>query len=132
MKKALLATFWLLVVNFLALVHLIFNPGHRNLTLISLSFFFSLGTALLVLTLRQKIKGALKKFLILTAASAMGFVISAVLHNLIFALFMHWPDDEVFFFALALFVFPILFLAGAIGSIVLFIKSKNGKQKTNP
>ena len=124
MKKALLLTFWLLVFNFCVLVYLIFNPGHRTLILVSLSIFFSLGTALLVLTLRQKIKKALKIFLILTAASAMGFVASAVLHNLIFALFMHWPDDEVFFFAMAIIVCPIVFLVGAIGSIVLFIKSK--------
>lgn len=74
----------------------------------------------------------LKKYLILTVASIAGFVICVILHNVIYGLFIYWfgedfwdkigIPDEPFFFLLAVFVCPILFLIGVVGSIVLIIK----------
>jgi hypothetical protein len=74
----------------------------------------------------------LKKYLILTAASVIGFVICVILHNVTYGLFIYlfgedfWDkigiSDEPFFFLLAVFVCPILFLIGVVGSIVLIIK----------
>jgi len=74
----------------------------------------------------------LKKYLILTAASIAGFVICVILHNVIYGLLIYlfgenfWDkieiSDEPFFFLLAVFVCPILFLIGVVGSIVLIIK----------
>ena len=74
----------------------------------------------------------LKKYLILTAASIAGFVICVILHNVTYGLLIYlfgenfWDkigiSDEPFFFLLAVFVCPILFLIGVVGSIVLIIK----------
>jgi len=106
--------------------------------IISGTIFFSLGVALIVLTVKEKVAGMVKKFLILTGASAAGFFISFLLHNFIYGLFIHffgegfWDrigpgGDEPFFFIMAIFVCPIGFLVGVVGSIVLAIKSKQAK-----
>lgn len=94
--------------------------------------FTLLGTALIVLTAKEKVRGMLKKFLLLTGASAVGFFIFSLLHNVIYGLFIHWfgvgfwdrigLGDEPFFFIMAVIVCPIGFLVGAVGSIVLAIK----------
>lgn len=74
----------------------------------------------------------LKKYLILTAASIAAFVICIILHNVTYGLLIYlfgedcWDkigiSDEPFFFLLAVFVCPVLFLIGVAGSIVLIIK----------
>ena len=73
----------------------------------------------------------LKKFLILTAASFVGFFVFVLLHNFVYGLFIHFfgadfwnGGDEPFFFILAVIVCPLGFLVGAIGSIVLAVKRK--------
>lgn len=96
--------------------------------------FLSLGIVLLVLAVKGKAGGLLRKFLILTGAAAAGIPISAVLHNFIYGLFILWfgtdfwgrtgLGDEPFFFILAIIVCPLGFLVGAVGSIVLFIKKE--------
>jgi len=78
----------------------------------------------------------LRKSLVLTGASAVGFFASAILHNIVYRLFIHlfgsdfWDrigvGDEPFFFIMGLFVCPIGFLVGAVGSIVLFVKQRRG------
>ena len=100
-----------------------------------LAILFSLlGVALIYVTVKLKIKGKLKKFLILTGGSAAGIPISAILHNIIYGLFIYFlrenfwdriglKDEPVFFF-LAIIVFPILLLVGMTGSVVMFIKDR--------
>ena len=73
----------------------------------------------------------LKRFLILMGASFVGFFVFVVLHNLTYALFIHFlgadfwnGGDEPFFFILATIVCPLGLLVGIIGSIVLVIKNK--------
>ena len=73
----------------------------------------------------------LKKFLILTGASFVGFFVFVLLHNLVYGLFIHlfgadfWNGgDEPFFFILAVFICPLGFIVGATGSIVLAIRSR--------
>jgi hypothetical protein len=76
----------------------------------------------------------MKKFLILTGVSFGGFFVSVVLHNLFYALAEITGETvalsylmgglEVFFFFVAVLACPIGFLVGAIGSIVMFIKTK--------
>ena len=91
-----------------------------------------LGVALLVLTIKAKVRGMLNKFLLLTGASAVGLPVFAVLHNLVFALFIKlfgesfWgaAGDEPVFFILATMVCPIAFLVGVVGTIVLAVKNK--------
>ncbi|UCD00235.1 MAG: hypothetical protein JSW66_10200 [Phycisphaerales bacterium] len=73
----------------------------------------------------------LKKYLIITAASVVGFIVCAILHNVVYGLFIYWfgPDfwerigipDEPFFFLLAVIICPVLFLIGLVGSLVFAI-----------
>ena len=100
-----------------------------------LAIFFSLsGLVLIFVALKPGIKGKLKKFLILTGGSATGIPIIAVLHNLIYGLFLYcfgdnfWNKiglkDEPIFFFLAIIVFQILFIIGLTGSFVMFDKDR--------
>jgi len=83
--------------------------------------FVLLGVALLFLMVKIKVGGVLKKFLLLTGASAVGMPVSIFLHNVVSGLF---NIEEPVFFILAVFVCPIGVLVGAVGTIVLAIKSK--------
>ncbi len=120
--------FWTLVGVFLVLLGEFFVPVFRDLFrgskifLIPSVLFSLLGIILLVLILKEKTGGKLKKFLVLTGASATGFFLSSLLHNFISGLIQ---AEESFFFTLAIVVCPMGFLVGAIGSIVLFIKKQN-------
>jgi len=106
----------------------------------AIAVFVLLGVALLFLTVKTKVGGILKKFLLLTGASAVGIPVSIFLHNAIYGLFIHffgadfWDriglGDEPFFFIIATVVCPIGFLVGAVGTIVLAIKSKQAKDSS--
>jgi hypothetical protein len=101
---------------------------------IAWGILFVLGVVLLILILKIKTEGLLRKFLILAGASLVGFPVFVVLHNLVYALFIYflgqdfWEriglGDEPFFFMMAVIVCPLAFLVGAIGSIVLLIKRR--------
>ena len=85
--------------------------------------FFILG-GILIFT-AWKLKGKLRLFLILTGASALCVLISVLLHNFVYGLFIYlfgegfWQGgDEAFFFIIALFVCPIVFLIGVIGTLM--------------
>lgn len=107
---------------------------------ISGAVFLLLGVALIVLTVREKVAGMLKKFLILTGASAAGVFVSVSLHNAVYGLFIYWfgadfwdrigLGDEPFFFIMAILVCPIGFLVGTVGSIVLAIKQSRMVRKS--
>lgn len=94
--------------------------------------FMILGVALIILTVKRKVKGKLKIFLLLAGASSAAILPSAILHNLVYALliflfgegFLGAGWDEPFFFLLAVIVAPIVFLVGAIGSCVLLKNKK--------
>jgi hypothetical protein len=145
MKKTTWAIFWALIAVFAVNIVL---PGLIQLfgdlldetvgklfassSMLLLVVFSLLGVALLVFTVREKAEGKLKKFLLLTGASAAGVAAFGVLHNLVYGLAIHffgadfWNNgDEPFFFLLAIIVCPIGFLVGAIGSLVLHFKQKN-------
>lgn len=143
-KRMLVVTFLALVFVFLLVVGPIFLPFFR--VMMGLPFIlvtgFSLvilGSALIFLALRQKVEKKLKKFLILTGASAIGFFIGSVLHNLLYAaaeLTKNLPLLSGFFeilhaafFLIAVFLCPIGFLVGAIGSAVFLLNRFKGKRK---
>ncbi len=127
--------FWALVGTFVVIASVFFIPTLRELVMgflfiiISGTVFFLLGVALIFLTIKEKVEGMLKKFLILTGASSAGFFVSISLHNAIYGLFIYWfgadfwdrigLGDEPVFFIIGLIVCPIGFLVGAVGSIVL-------------
>jgi len=102
--------------------------------------FIALGVALMVLAVKEKVAGMLKKFLILTGASVVGIPVSVILHNAIYGLFIAWfgagfwdrvgLGDEPFFFFMAIVVCPLAFLVGAIGTIVLVLKGRGVAEKS--
>ena len=136
--KLIWAIFWALVGIFVVIASTLVIPAVRELLMgllfliISGVIFLLLGVALIFFTVQEKVGGALKKFFILTGASAAGFFVSFLLHNAIYGLFIHffgvdfWDriglGDEPFFFIIAIFVCPIGFLVGAVCSIVLTLK----------
>lgn len=63
----------------------------------------------------------LKKFLLTMGISAGAFVLSVIAHNAISAWF---GIEEPVFFAIAVFVCPIAFLVGAVGSIIIAVRRR--------
>ena len=138
-ENALTVTFYLLVVVFVLTISIIFIPAFREFVsgtfmIISGIILVILGSMLIGLTLAQKVKGKLKKLLILTGASAAGFFVFVLLHNIFYALGQvasHitilsylMKAFEVVFFLVAIFASPIGFLIGVIGTIVLLNKKR--------
>jgi len=135
--------FWALVGVFFVIGCLFFIPVFRDLLRGSLLFlsplvvFSLLGAALIFFTVKEKVGGILKKFLLLTGASAAGFFVFVFLHNAIYGLFIHFfgadfwnGGDEPVFFIMAIVVCPLGFLVGAVGSIVLAIKKLRMARKS--
>ena len=136
--------FWALVGVFVVIASVFFIPAVRDLLMgllfitISGAVFFLLGVALIFFTVKENVGGALKKFFLLTGASAAGFLVFVLLHNAIYGLFIYWfgadfwnGGDEPVFFIMATLVCPIGFLVGVVGSIVLAIK-RNRTAKKSP
>lgn len=106
----------------------------REFFFLKLGLFFSLGIAVIVLTFREKVKGKLGKLLLLTGASAVGFFVFAVLHNLFYALEILTSQVKLLsqlmgllhasFFIVAVIVCPLGFLVGSVGSIVMVVRKK--------
>ena len=116
--------FWALVGVSLLILSQIFVPAVRGLFRGALLFlapfvvFSLLGAVLIFLTLKKKVKGKLRKFLILTGVSATGLFISILFHNLVSGLF---KIEEPLFFLLAIIVCPIGFLIGVVGSCTAYL-----------
>ena len=83
---------WILTANFLLILGQLFIPVVSEIFSGTILFlapfvtFFLLGTALTVLTIKKKVKGRLRKYLMLAGISSAGFFISVVLHNALYAL----------------------------------------------
>ena len=132
--KLVWSVFWALVGVFVIVVSMIFIPPATRLLmpfgflptifLPAIVVFVLLGAALLVLTVKTKVGGILKKFLLLTGASAVGLPVFVLLHNVVSGLF---NIEEPVFFIMAVFVCPIAFLVGVVGSIKLAIRNRQVK-----
>ena len=95
--------------------------------------FFLLGVFLILLTLKKEENRNLKKYLILTGGSAIGFFISVIMHNLFYGLGVLvgdfkplWYLTEILqalFFIIAVIIIPLLFLAGAVGVVLIKFRS---------
>ena len=127
MKKLIWPIFWLLVLDFMVLLVNATIPAaaqwsnnYMFIAILVFALFFLLGIALLLLTLKGKVGGLLKKFLILTASAPIaipiGFVVLEAVPPLI---------ANIIFWAIV-----TAFLVGAVGSIVL--ARRQGKQATRP
>jgi hypothetical protein len=143
-ESVLRVTFYLLVAVFVLAISIIFIPAFRGFIsgtfmIISGVILVILGSVLIGLTLVQKVEGKLKKFLMLTGASAAGFFVFALLHNIFYGLEQVTSHItilsylmkafEVIFFLIAIFACPIGFLVGVIGTIIMFNKKRKMLQK---
>ena len=133
--KLIWSIFWVLVGVFVVIVGAMAIPAVGELLMgflfiiISGAVFLSLGVALIFLTVKERVEGALGKVLRFTGASAAGFFVFVLLHNVFYGLGIEISHIvvlsqsmevlHVVCFCLAIFVCPIGFLVGAVGSIVL-------------
>ena len=125
--KLIWSIFWALVGVFVIVASMISIPPLIRLSRIFVllpvvAVFLLLGVTLIVLTVKTKVRGMLKGFLLLTGASPVGLLVCGILHNIVSALF---HTEEPVFFILAIIVCPIGFLVGGAGSVVLAIKSRH-------
>jgi len=134
----LLVVFWALFGVFLFIASQFLVPSVNELFqgselfLVPMIVFFLLGLILIFLALKRKKEGKLKKFLILTGLSASGFLVSIFLHNAFYALGIITSQVvglnylmealAVAFFFIGLFVCPLGFLVGLVGSLILLVK----------
>ena len=139
-KSLILIIFWALIGTFLFIVSQFFIPIVRELVrgpiifLLPFFLFFLLGIILIFLALKQKVEKSLKRFLILIGGSATGFFLFVLLHNLFYGLEIITSQISILSlimeilhtvsFIIAIFVCPLGFVIGAIGTIVVFIKKK--------
>jgi lysylphosphatidylglycerol synthetase-like protein (DUF2156 family) len=143
-RRILMTLFWVLVVVFVVAASFFLIPALRDflgfpLMAASGFAFLILGAALVFLTRGLKVKGRLRKFLILTGASSAGLFISVVLHNAFYALGTVVSHIavlkylvgflEIVFFFVAVPICPVGFLVGAVGSIVMFLKKEKKEVK---
>ena len=146
-ENTLTIIFYLLLVVFVLAISIIFIPAFRGIVsgtfmIISGVILVILGSILIGLTLVQKVEGKLKKLLILAGASAVGFFIFILLHNIFYALAQVTSHIsilnylmkafEVIFFLIAIFACPIGFVIGVIGTIVMFKKKRKILPKDTP
>jgi len=94
-----------------------------------IAVFFLLGVTLLVLTVKRKVEGKLRRFLQLTGVSIAGLATFRILHDVIIVSGIlnkvgGANPDEPFFWFLSFIVCPIGFVVGVVGTIVFAIKTK--------
>ena len=138
MSKAIKLTFGALIAIFLFILGQFFIPVIREffrgseIFLIPIIIFFLLGVLLIFLTLKEKTKSVLGKFLLLTGFSAAGFFLFIFLHNIFYGLEIMVADIfilnnlvnilGIIFFITAIFLCPLGFIVGLSGSLILFKK----------
>ncbi len=135
----ILSIFYVLILAFIMAASAMFIPVFGND--INFAFLavpgilmFIFGILLIVLARRKKLDKKLKKYLIITGASASGIFLGSILHNFFYALaeisknikiislFMQFL--EISTFVLALFVCPIVFIISAAFVNILLIRKR--------
>jgi hypothetical protein len=136
-SKLLWPIFWALIGVFVVAVSVMAIPPVRELIegflfmVIAGAVFIVLSAVLLWLTVREKVRGRLRAFLLLTGASALGIPVSVLLHNAVYGLFIYWfgadfwkGGDEPFFFIMGVIVCPLGFLVGVVCSIIMAVRKR--------
>ena len=142
MKKYITTIFWILVINFIFILAQIFVEPITEIFrgpifLLPFATLFLLGVVLLIMVYKSETEKKLKKTLLLVGVSACGVLISTILHNVFYALAEVTKNIiiltnlmeifHVIFFLGGVIIFPIGFLVGMIGSVILLIKQRKQK-----
>ena len=119
-KNRLKRIVYALIVLFILNLLNSFVPPPYGIVFLPFSLvYIVLGIVLIFLTLKSGVERKLRVFLLLTGFSSAGLVLG-FLHG--FFAILGFEIVDVILFYLAVIVAPILFLIGAIGSIVMFRK----------
>ena len=135
MRTSILTIFTALVIVFSALVTSMFVEALHGQTFLYFGgSFFLLSVLLFVLTLRSKLRGRLRKWLIVASGAAIGFIVCSVLHNLfygigtvtghLFPISVLAEALHVYFFLVSILVCPIALLVGIIMTIVTLVRKR--------
>ena len=78
---------------------------------------------------RKKLSGRLRYFVTMIGGSMLGFLVSVLLHNAIYALvfvtLLNKPDsDEPVFFIIAVIVCPVVFAVGVVGALTTWLRER--------
>ncbi len=140
--KFLKIALWASIISFVLILSLIFLPVPSSIkrtffpfTAILIFILFVFGIFFIVLAYKsKKIKGILKKYLLITGFSSSGILVGIILHNFFYRILIYlfgknfWIHlglkDEPIFFILGLFVCPLIFIIGITGSIIQLKKQK--------
>ncbi len=97
-----------------------------------------LGIVLIFAAVRARVTRVFRRWLILTGVSAVGIPLSAILHNLVYALGLYffgqefWGEpgpgggDEPVFFFLAIIVFPLLLIVSSLAGTWIYARRRDG------
>jgi hypothetical protein len=138
----LIALFWVQVAAFATLLSSMFAPflqaSVRPAFLPLVGVNSILGLALLTASIRAKPPKVLRRFLILTGASTAGFAVFGLLHNALYGLAEiagNWNvlkqaagALELVFFVITIFVCPVCFIVGVLGSTVVLARTDQSKE----
>jgi hypothetical protein len=136
--KLIWSIFWASVVVFvIAIAAILISDILRFVGMPSWVAMALLGITLIVLTIKQKVAGSSKVYLLLTGSSLAAMPLFIVLHNLVYALFITWfgtdfwgsngAGDEPVFFILAIIICPLGFLVGAAGTVITALKNRSSE-----
>ncbi len=123
--------FWIIVILFITLLMVILISGLWEsfrgyawyLLLFTLFILLGLGITLIVLVVREKIRGGLRILLILNGVSAFFTPAGIFLHNLTYPIMGNY-----IFFIIGIVLGPLLFIISSIGSRISLIKIKSKKK----
>jgi len=134
-KKKSIITFWLLIlVGIFVLIQFIVPILRGIIFLLPIGILFLLGIALIIFTIKDKIKGKLKFFLLLTGISSTSFFVSIILHNMFYAFAILSKNIillqkimeilHTLFFLIGIPLCPLGFLVGVVSTIILINRNK--------
>ncbi|MGM0366089.1 MAG: hypothetical protein ACQEP5_06080 [Actinomycetota bacterium] len=129
--SAAITIFWILVVLFGALLVAVFIAGLWEsfrgyswyLLFFTLFLLLGLGATLIVLVVRERARGRLRVFLVISGISAFATPAGIFLHNYTYPVMGNYV-----FFVIGMVIAPVLFVVSAIGTKITLSRLKSGKK----